>query len=349
VVFDVTLLMVTVWSFHIQYMQPAAFYLKAPTLLYIFIFIALRTLSFSPGYVLFAGAVSAIGWLMLLLYAISGDQGMALITKDYVTYMTSASVLIGGEIDKIISILLASLVLAVAVARSRALLQRAVTAQAASAQLSRFLAREVAETVLNADELLRPGQGEEREAATMFIDMRGFTGLTATLSPRELISILSEYQRILVPIVHAHRGVITTFLGDGVMVSFGAMRMSNVYAADALRCAHALIDAFEQWQTERAGRQLPEITISIGIDCGTVTCGAVGDEQRLEYAVLGNPVNRAAKIENHTRQENVLALTTLEARELAIKQGYVSARASETLPARRVEGLTEPVDLVVIR
>ena len=90
-------------------------------------------------------------------------------------------ILIGGEVDKIVSILLVAGLLALAVGRSRQLLERAVAEQAASAQLARFFALEIAETLINADELLQPGQGEAREAAVMFIDLRGFTRLAAVL------------------------------------------------------------------------------------------------------------------------------------------------------------------------
>jgi adenylate cyclase len=173
--------------------------------------------------------------------------------------------------------------------------------------------------------------------------------LTVRLPPRELIATLGEYQRITVPIVHAHRGVITTFLGDGVMVTFGALRTSQTFAADAMRCAEALIDAFESWGHERLSRNQPAVTISVGIESGIVTCGVIGDEQRMEYAVLGNPTNRAAKIENYTRQAEVLALTTLETRSLAIAQGYDPLRAEEARLACPVDGIPEPVDLVVIR
>ena len=103
VVSDVSLLMMTIWSFHLH-MQPALFYLKAPTLLYVFIFIALRSLRFEPGYVILAGVVSALGWLGMLAYAIAA--GEMEITRDYVHYLTSNSVLIGAEADKIISILM---------------------------------------------------------------------------------------------------------------------------------------------------------------------------------------------------------------------------------------------------
>ncbi len=85
VFFDMSLLMGLIWSFHLQYGQPAAFYLKAPTLLYVFIFVALRALRFSAGYVLLAGGSAALGWLLLLNYALisSTAPGMG-ITNDYV-------------------------------------------------------------------------------------------------------------------------------------------------------------------------------------------------------------------------------------------------------------------------
>ena len=73
VVADVVLLMVTIWSFHLQYGAPPAIYLKAPTLMYVFILIALRTLRFEPGYVLLCGAAAALGWLLLVAYALLDD------------------------------------------------------------------------------------------------------------------------------------------------------------------------------------------------------------------------------------------------------------------------------------
>jgi adenylate cyclase len=195
VIVDMALLTVTIWGFHIEYGQPAAFYLKAPTFAYFFIFIALRTLSFSPAYVLLAGASAALGWLALLLYALGEPGGMALVTRNYVEYMTAAKILVGGEVDKIVSLLLVSLLLALAVSRSRQLLEQAAAVQAAAAQMARYFPPEVAEQLIWADELLKPGQGEAREAAVMFIDLRGFTRLSETLTPKQLIALVGEFQQ----------------------------------------------------------------------------------------------------------------------------------------------------------
>jgi adenylate cyclase len=87
------LLMTTIWSFHIQYMQPPTFYLKAPTLLYVFIFIALRALRFEARYVILAGVTAAIGWLILVGFA-AVQSGDAAITRDYIHYMTHNALLL---------------------------------------------------------------------------------------------------------------------------------------------------------------------------------------------------------------------------------------------------------------
>jgi len=345
---DVALLMVTIWSFHIEYSQPAAFYLKAPTLLYIFIFIALRALRLAPGYVLFIGFAAAAGWLALVGYALAEPGGMALITRDYVAYLTSTRVLIGGEIDKVLSIVIVTLILAASAARARSLLHQAAAEGAAAGRLTEFFSPEVAATIVGADESLRPGAGRQTEAAAMFIDMRGFTKLAAVLPPCDLIGLLGAYQRVAVPVIQSSGGSITTFLGDGIMVTFGATRRSTTYAADAFRCAERLLDALGAWAAERATAGLPAPGVGIGIALGTVTCGAVGAEGRLEYAVIGDPVNRAAKLQNHTKAEGVRALATPLARTRAIEQGYEPARAARELAGRAVAGIAEPVDLVVI-
>ncbi len=348
VMFDITVLMVTIWSFHIQYGQPAAFYLKAPTVLYVFIFIALRALSLAPIYVLFAGVCAATGWLILLAIAVAAPGGRELITRDYVAYMTSLQILIGGEVDKIISILMVSVLIAIATARTRTLLHRAVAQQAAATQLSRFFSPEIAATIVSADEILQPGQGRQTEAAAMFVDMRGFTRLASTLAPRDLIALLGEYQKIAVPVIQRNGGSITTYLGDGIMVTFGATRPSPRYAAEALRTAEQLLDALGAWAETRRAAGQPAPGVGIGIAVGTMTCGAIGDEGRMEYAVIGDPVNRAAKLQNHTKAEKVLALTTPDAIGRAVEQGYDPARAGEKRAAREVAGVAEPMDLVVI-
>ena len=348
VILDMALLTVTIWGFHLEYGQPAAFYLKAPTFAYFFIFVALRTLSFSPAYVLLAGGTAALGWLALLLYALAEPGGMALVTRDYVEYMTAAKILIGGEVDKIVSLLLVSLLLALAASRSRQLLEQAAAVQGAASQMVRYFPPEVAEQLIWADELLKPGLGEAREAAAMFIDLRGFTRLSTLLTPKELIALVGEFQHLAVPIIQRHRGAIITYLGDGIMVAFGAARATSTYAADALRCAEALVDGVGRWVAESCARGDCAPEVGIGVDVGTVVCGTIGEEGKLEYAVLGEPVNRASKLQAHTKEAGVRALATRYALEKARAQGYADVRCRALSGGQRVAGVDAPLELVAI-
>ncbi len=349
VIVDVTLLMILIWSFHLQYGQPAAFYLKAPTLLYIFIFIALRTLSFSPLYVLFTGVAAAVGWLALLLYALAEPEGISLVTRDYVEYMTSARILIGAEIDKVISILVVAAMLSLAVHRARGLLQSAVVEEQAATELSRFFEADVAREIVGAEDPLKPGDGRQVEAASMFIDLRGFTKLAATIPAGAVVSLLNDYHRMIVPVIKRNHGHVIAYLGDGIMVTFGAIRPLPAFAADALRAAGELLDAYDRWAERRAAAGLPAPGIGIGVNCGPVAVGAIGDAARLEFGVIGDSVNAAAKLQNHTKVEGERALTTIEMRDLAVRQGFDATRCGETLARRTVAGVSDPMDLVAIR
>ena len=125
IVFDFALLYGLLWSFHIQYEQPASFALKAPALLYVFIFIALRALRFQARFVVAAGAVAIAGWIAMIFYVILVDPSDNMLTRNYVTYLTSNSILIGAELDKIISISFVTAILAIAVRGGNNLLVRA--------------------------------------------------------------------------------------------------------------------------------------------------------------------------------------------------------------------------------
>jgi adenylate cyclase len=348
VVIDMGLLFALIWSFHLQYMQPAAFYLKAPTLLYVFIFIALRALRFEARFVVFSGVVAALGWSLMAFYAIADTEGMKLITRDYVLYLTSNHVLIGAEIDKIVSILTVTAIIAVAIGRARKLLVRAVAEGAAAHELSRFFDPEIAHRITAAEQEAHVGEGEARNAAILFCDIRGFTVFAKSVEPATLMRALADYQSRIVPVIQRHGGSIDKFIGDGIMATFGASKPSDRYAADALRAIDDIMETAAAWAAEREEAGVPILRIGAASSAGRVIVGAVGDETRLEYTVIGDAVNRAAKLEKQNKTEQVRALVDEATYQTAIEQGYVPAGDHERRGARLIEGINAPIDLVVM-
>ena len=301
---DMALLMGLIWSFHLQYEQPAPFYLKAPTLLYVFLFIALRALRFEPLYVAAAGFAAAAGWLLLLAYAaMSGDM---VVTRDYVHYMTSNSVLVGAEIDKVISILMVTAVLVLGLVRSRRILYRAVLDGVLAKDLSRFVAPEVADRISSSEHGLQPGDGEVREASVLFTDIEGFSTISEKVTPETLVSLLNEYFEAVSAAVDRHGGAITQFQGDAMLVTFNAIKPDPDHAAHAVRCALAIQQATHDREFGKGVR----MRTRCGINTGRVVTGAVGARNCLLYTVHGDEVNIAARLEQLNKKYGTYILAT---------------------------------------
>jgi adenylate cyclase len=345
IVIDMALLFVLIWSFHLQYEQPASFYLKAPTLLYVFIFIALRALRFEARFVLAAGLTAAAGWGLLVVYVVTVNPEDPMITRNYVTYMTSNAVLLGAEFDKIISILTVTGILAMAIVRARKLLVSSVAESTAASDLSRFFSPEVADKIVSSEEI-GVGAGESRDAAILNLDLRGFTPLAERDPPDAVMRLLAEYQAEMVPIVRKHGGSIDKFLGDGIMATFGASQGTESYAADALRAVEEIMAAAAAWQARVKAEGRPCVPVNAAVAAGRVVFGAVGEKDRLEYTVIGEAVNLSAKLEKHNAALGSRALATRHAFETARQQGYRPAEPIRELPGERIEGVHQPVDLV---
>ena len=347
VVVDIAILMITIWSFHMQYNQPPTLYLKAPTLLYVFVIIALRALRFEPRWVILAGVSGAIGWLFLLTYALRHQDINSTITHSYVEYATSLKLLVGAEVDKMVSILAFTAVLALVLVRAHRLLVRSVAEEAATIELSRFFAPDIAESIISADEKIELGEGVPREAAVMFIDLRGFTTLSSTLDPNALVKMIISYQSCVVPIIRKHGGSVITYLGDGIMITFGATKPSTTYSADALRATEELCAALPAWSEERKRQGLPASGAGIGLASGEITYGAIGTEGRLEYAVIGDPVSRSAKLQSQTKVQQAPALATSVMWQEAIAQGFGPA-CRHDMRSCALPGIAGDVEIVAM-
>ncbi len=345
---DMALLVGLIFSFHIQYDQHPAFYLKTPTLMYVFIFIGLRALRFDPRFVLTTGLVAVAGWIGLVLYAALKEMDRMVLTRNYVEYLTGNSILIGAELDKTMVILAVTVILSAALYRGRSMLFEATRHQAAATDLRRYFAPEVAASITEAETALEAGEGTQREAAIFYADIRSFTGTSASLPPETVLAVLAQYQSLAVEVINGEGGRVDKFLGDGILATFGAVHPSGTYAADALRAAARLVDTIEAHQKRFTDAGWPgRLHIGTAVAAGPVTVGVIGSKTRLEFTVIGDAVNRAAKLEDANKQQGTAALTDGFTWELACAQGF-SAPMIESRPGRQVAGLKEPADLIVL-
>ncbi len=334
-VVDIALLLGLIWSFHLQYEQPPSFYLKAPTLLYLFIFIAIRALHFDPRFVISTGVSAALGWVLMVVYVLFSNPADSMITRNYVEYMTSNSVLIGAEFDKIISILMVTGVLALALQRARSLLIESVIEGSAARDLSRFVPQEVAQKVTQSEEGAITGKGEVNECTIVFTDIEGFTAISESLSPEQLIEALNHYFSLIAGPISHYGGVISQFQGDAVLATFNLPKPDPDHAANAVRAAleiQSLLDGV------LFGDGIAFNT-RVGINTGPVVGGLVGSGDRVGYTVHGDNVNLTARLEQLNKDYGTRIILADSTRE-KIPQGLFAFRELGEVSLR---GLNRPV------
>ena len=339
-VVDIALLLGLIWSFHLQYEQPPSFYLKSPTLLYLFIFIGIRALHFDPRFVISTGVSAAVGWGMMVAYVIFNDPANNMITRDYVEYMTSNSVLIGAEFDKIVSILMVTGVLALALQRARSLLIESVIEGSAARDLSRFVPEEVAQRVTQSEEGATTGRGEVSDCTILFTDIEGFTAISETLPPEQLIEALNRYFSLIAEPIARFGGVISQFQGDAVLATFNVPRADEDHAANAVSAALAIQEVL---QGVEFGEGIAFNT-RVGINTGSVVGGLVGSGDRVGYTVHGDNVNLTARLEALNKDYGtriIVAQSTLE----RIEPGRFEFRELDEVSVR---GLNRPVRIYTL-
>jgi adenylate cyclase len=137
--------------------------------------------------------------------------------------------------------------------------------------------------------------GEEVELSVMFLDVRGFTNLAEGSGAQELVATLNELWELVVPIVVRHGGHANKFIGDGLLSVFGAPERLDDHADRAVATALEIADAVSR----RFGG---ELRVGIGVNCGLVVAGTIGGGGRLDFTVIGDVVNTAARVESATRE-----------------------------------------------
>lgn len=345
---DVTLVLGLIWSFHVQYGHSAGFGLKAPTFVYLFVLVVLRALRFDPRYVLAATVAAASGWAGLTGLAIYVD-GPEHITRSFSDYLLGDKILIGAEIEKIFALLVVGTLLALGARRAQRTLVASLREQAALDEVRRFLPQGVAEQIAASETLIEAGHAADRNAAILMLDIRGFTPLSMRLPPADVVRLLTAFHAHIIPIIRGHRGVIDKFLGDGVMATFGAAEETGTAEADALKALEGILAITKLWHQELRDYGLTEVLhVNGAVASGRVVFATLGDGERLEYTVIGEAVNLAAKIEKHNKTEQSMALVDDATMKRAAMQGYQPSVSYSVLEDRLVAGVAQPMVLHAI-
>lgn len=170
----------------------------------------------------------------------------------------------------------------------------------------RYLTDEVLDTILSDTDGITIG-GERRVVSILFSDMRRSTELSEQMDAADFIRMLNHYLGEMIEIINAWRGNILEFVGDAIVVVFGAPRENGLSARDAIACAVAMqrrMPAVNAWNREQG---YPEIAMGIGLHTGEAILGNIGSETRTKYDMIGRNVNLASRVQGYTVGGQILA------------------------------------------
>jgi adenylate cyclase len=170
---------------------------------------------------------------------------------------------------------------------------------------TRYVAREVVEEILKNPESMAL-TGERRQVTVLFCDVRGFTPMSERMSPEDVVLLLNDFYNLMIETTFKHDGTLDKFLGDAVMAVFGAPIAHPDHSARAIRTALAMQEGIAGLNERRAQQGKEPIAVGIGVSAGEAVAGTVGTEDRMEYTVIGDSVNLAARLESNAKPHQIL-------------------------------------------
>lgn len=163
----------------------------------------------------------------------------------------------------------------------------------------RYLSDNVVSTLLDHPEGIKLG-GEKRVVTILMSDLRGFSQISETLKPEDVVEMLNIYLGQMTEVITKYGGTIDEFIGDGILTVFGAPVLGETDALSAVACAVAMQLKMDEVNAELSQRGFPNIEMGIGINTGEVVVGNIGSQIRAKYGVVGSNVNLTGRIEAYT-------------------------------------------------
>ena len=320
---------------------PLQVHLRFETFLYFYVLLGFATVTFSPRLVVWTGGAIGVIWSVGVARILAlpdtridffqGPEGFFeyYFHPNYVDGMT--------WVQQIVLVLITAAILAVAVRRAQRLVRTQTRAARERANLARYFSPNMVDALAHSDEPL--GAVRTETVAVLFADIVGFTGLAEGRPAEDAIAMLRAYHRRMAGAVFAHDGTLDKYMGDAVMATFGTPRPRPRDATRALECALAVVAAMAEWSLARKRHALPAVRVGIGVHYGPGVLGDIGDERRLEFAVIGDTVNVASRLEAMTRELDAAVVVSEELIEAVRRENPDGHPAL----ARLVEGAPQTI------
>ena len=356
VAFDFALLSVTLLMpnpfaevFTVPQMQ-----LRTGNFIYFFVLLCGLAFSYRPRMMLWGGVIGAIAWSLGALWIVMLPETNISVDDNasrdeiFATILAPTYVDLGFRVQEVVVLLIVAGLLATIVERSRKLVMRQVASERQRGNLARYFPPTMVDRLASMDAPL--SQTREQKVAVLFADIVGFTRWSENRSPTEVIAFLREVHSRLESAVFEHGGTLDKFIGDGVMATFGTPETGPDDAANALGAIRSILKSFDEWNASRASRGEEPVGISVGVHYGEVVVGDIGTERRLEFAVLGDTVNVASRLERLTRSMECRAVVS-DHLVAAIRSAKGEADAPQVLDglqggvAEDIRGRSEPVKI----
>ena len=330
---------------------PTAFTYRFDNFIYFFILLAVGTLAYSWRTVWAMGTWVALLWLAGLLGVSWFGHEIPELSKAAAVAF-AGHMIVGNELDpnsaqpavrvqEMVVFVIVAAILAVKGWRSNQLLMRQANIAAERANLSRYFPSSLVDVLASTDHDI--GAVRTQEVAVLFTDIVGFTQFAEQHSPEEVMELLRRYHAFVEHSIFENGGTLDKYLGDGVMATFGTPETKPEDAANALKAALQLIDETKAFNKDREANGLAPVQVSIGVHYGPVILGDIGPSRRLEFAVVGDTVNVASRLETSTRQlgcqcvvsEDLMQRANLSNSVANPKQVEFSARKAIKLRGRK--------------
>ena len=217
----------------------------------------------------------------------------------------------------------------------------------------RFLSDAVVKRLVESQGALKLG-GEKITITIMMSDLRGFTSFSEVFPPESVVAVLNNYLKAMIDIIQKFNGTILEFIGDAIMVIFGAPLQVDNHASLAIACAIEMQLAMQRVNEWNIKNGYPEIEMGIGLNTGQVIVGNIGSEKRTKYGCVGSQVNLTSRIESFTVGGQILAsaatVQTSRVEVLVRERNEIHPKGIKSpLTIFEVEGLGKPYNLSLPR